>query len=151
MTPRLVCGAAAPVLGEEAGGAEPRSWGCSVWLPAVGCRLARPLGLQNRSALASAEARGSGARSASLLSVMRLQGACHRRLSRWFPRVFCPTLVFITLHKISHPSGGMQRSGWCSEEDAAGRGLLLSVLTLLDLWSAQVPLTGWRWSCSSET
>lgn len=29
MTPRLACGAAAPVLREEAGGAEPRSWGCS--------------------------------------------------------------------------------------------------------------------------
>lgn len=38
----------------------------SAWLPDAGSRLARPLGLQNRSALASAEARGSGAASVVL-------------------------------------------------------------------------------------
>lgn len=40
--------------------------GTSVWLPVTGGRLAWPLGLQNRSALASAEARGSGAASVVL-------------------------------------------------------------------------------------
>lgn len=57
----------------------------------------------------------------------RSRGACRQRSSRGFPRVFCPSRVFI---KLPVPRGrGMRCWGCCSEEHTAGRGLLLTVGT----------------------